>query len=145
MFCSGWLWRTERKGISQWYTNQIKVCTRARHRFHFLYRGRRRRFYRICNRLVAVPRFDPKTHQISRTPAFHIRSGVRLLRVEYFLIPCVYQCGDGARTHTGDRYSLAVFQLRRFLFMGIHAPIVYFSSDRCQSGNDPKMTYRFLI
>ena len=50
---------------------------------------------------------------------------VRLLRIKYLLIPCVYQCGYGVGLDACYRYPVAVLQLRRLVVVGLHVVAVH--------------------
>ena len=79
--------------------------------------------------VVAFFGTDIATYCFGRASILHIWTSLRLLCVEHIPLPPIYKCRYGARPDSGHRHSVAVLQLWRQQFVGIHAPAVYFPQD----------------
>lgn len=87
----------------------------AKHRFHFLYGGRGVGIPGQCPGHRAVRHPDPAAGPYGRTANGALRPDLLLLRRIDLLFPRTGQYRHDYRTDAGDRYSAAVFQLRRLV------------------------------
>ena len=72
-----------------------------------------------------VPDLDITSDTCRRASAYAFRAGLWLLRVVYFPVPCLHQCGHGAGTDACHRHPVAILQLWRLVAVGLHLPAVY--------------------